>query len=560
MSKEFNNRNLSFPINNKFINRECSPCMKLISFLLILAMLDLNVGCMNYFKVTQPTKPVTQSIPELQIQNKIFVLHLENEAWVITAPSIIDNEIICYSSKVYEPVLKKPVKVDKPNRYKKKSYEAIVLNEVHIYVSEMARTNNVRLTIPVSAVRRIEIYEKDKGATTGSYILGGLGISALTFGVVSLIVALTKSSCPFIYNTDGEQPELVGEIYSGSVQPALERDDFLKIPIPEDKKELNLKITNEVKEIQHTNLMELWIFNSDNNTDILVDKYQNYHSITGLTEPINAISFNGSDVTQLIQNKDNSFYSSNEISGQLSLTDGVIMEFPNPEKSDVAKLVIRAKNSFVLDYMMGQFHDQFGNLHSKWVKKQKRAEKEDLIQWSLNQNIPLSLSVERNGVWEYVDYYNIAGPMAFKDDILSFPLDGTESNPLKVKLEAGNFLWEIDYAGIDYSKDSEIKYEIIPVINAITQNGKDVSKMLQKDDNKYYIQPDIGDEAEVSFQLPEMTGEKRIVYMHSKGWYQILRNPSGTPDREYLETFRQPGRFNRFVNDNIQSLTMQQPK
>ena len=557
MRKNLNQIKFAPQMINKMITRRDWPFyMKLISWLLILALLNLT-SCMNFFKVTKSPLSVSQSIVELKAQNKIFVLHMENEAWIIHSPEIVENEIICYTSGAYESVLKKPVKADKPNRYKKNSLESIVLNEVHIYVSEMARNENVRISIPVSAVQRVEIYEKDKGATTGSYILGGLGITALAFGVFMLIVFLT--SCPFIYDMNGDTPQLLGEIYSGSIQPALERHDYLKIPTSYKNQEYKLKIANEANEIQHTNLMELWVFDKEDNTDVLIDKNGACHTLSDIFQPISAVNLKGTNVLELVNKKDNLFYSSNEITGDLPLTDGVILEFPNPNNSNHAKLAIHAKNSFVLDYMLGQFQDQFGDLHAKWQKRQKKATKEHLMQWSMDQNIPLTLSVERNGKWESLDYFNIAGPMAFKDDILSFPLNGTESNPLKVKLEAGNFMWEIDYAGIDYSTDKDLKYEIIPVKTAVTQNGRDVGKMLQNDDNKYYVQPNIGDDALVTFQISNTTGTEKILILHSKGWYQILRNPSGPADRDYLETFRQPGRFNQFVNENIQALTLKQP-
>lgn len=543
--------------NKKYVYRSWPFMMKFISWLLILAMINLT-SCMNFFKVTKSPLSVSQSITELKAQNKIFVLHMENEAWIIHSPEIIDNEIICYTSGAYESVLKKPVKADKPNRFKKNSFESIVLNEVHIYASEMSKNENVRISIPVSAVQRVEIYEKDKGATTGSYILGSLGIAALAFGVFMLILFLT--SCPFIYDMNGENPILLGEIYSGSIQPSLERHDYMKISTSYKNQEYKLKIANEAKEIQHTNLMELWVFDKEENTDVLIDKNGTCHTLSDIMQPISAVNLNGENVLKLLNEKDNLFYSTNEITGELPLTDGVILEFPNPKKSEHAKLAIHAKNSFVLDYMLGQFQDQFGDLHSKWQKKQKKSTKEQLMKWSLDQNIPLTLSIERNGKWESLDYFNIAGPIAFKNDILSFPLNGTESNPLKVKLEAGNFMWEIDYAGIDYSIDKDVKYEIIPVKTAVTQKGKDVGKMLQKDDNKYYDQPNIGDEALVTFQIPNTTENEKILILHSKGWYQILRNPSGPADRDYLETFRQPGRFNQFINENMHALTAKKPQ
>jgi hypothetical protein len=510
---------------------------------------------MNYFKVTKDTKPVSESFTVLQSQNKTFILHLENKSWVFQNPEIKENTLTGIAVKPYESVLAHPVDSSKPNRYKKKYPENFILNEVHIYCSEFTRLDSSTVSVPFSGIQKIEIYEKDKTATAGSYFLGALGITAGVAALLTIIVALTKSSCPFIYTFDGDQTVLTGEIYSGSVQPSLERNDYLKIPCDRKNSELKLKIANEVKEIQHTNLMELWVFYHSKNVQVLVDKYGNYHSFSSLVSPMKAETLAGFDIKELIQAKDSLFYANTEIKGDLPLTDGIVLEFPNPKSTSEAHLVIKAKNSFLLDYMMGQFHNQFGDLYKKWQKKQQNAPAEKLKQWSTDQNIPLSLSVERNGIWEKTDYFNIAGPMAMKEDVLAIPLNGTESNPLKIKLESGNFFWEIDYAGIDYSPKLEINYKVIPVKTAINQAGEDVGKMLFQDDQKYYIQPEVGDNAVVSFALPEMTNDERTVILHSKGWYQILGNPTGTPDREYLETFREPGRFNQFVNEYIQTLT-----
>ncbi|MCY1720721.1 hypothetical protein OU798_10225 [Prolixibacteraceae bacterium Z1-6] len=529
------------------------PFIKLISWILIVALLNLTGACKNYFKVTESTQPVSESLDELQQQNKTFILHLEKQTWEFEDLKIVENELRGNAYKTYQSPILVPVVPNKPNRYDKKSFETRILNEVHIYTSELNRTDYAKVAIPLSAIQRVEIYEKDKKATNSSYILGGIGIGVLAYGLLVIIVALTKSSCPFIYDLNQEEPQLIGEIYSGSVQPALERHDFLPLPYSGETHEYKLKITNEAQEIQHTNLMELWYFEGD--TSILTDKYGNCSSTNHLLAPEKVTNLKGEDVLNLIREQDQFFYTTNEITGELSETDGIVLEFPKPENTENAKLVIRAKNSIILDYMMGQFQMQFGDLYHKWGKRQKKASREDLMQWSYNQNVPLALAVERNGEWETIDHYNLVGPMTFKKDILSIPLDGTESDPLRVKLEAGNFFWEIDYAAIDYSPDQEINYRIIPVQSAITQNGNDVCKLLRKDDKKYYTQPEIGDEAIVTFNLPATATGEGSLLLHSKGWYQIIRNPSGKADREYLETFRNPGRFNEFVNDHIQSLT-----
>jgi len=536
--------------------RQWSNGIKLISWILIVASLNLFSGCMNYFKVEKATGPVAENINILNDQDKKIILHLDDEAWHISSITLNERFLDASIEGDYISVLSKPVKPDGANRYRKKASndQSRVLNEVHMYTTEMSRKpGTMEISVPLSGIQKIEVYEKDKAATAGSYALGVLGVVAGAYVLTGIILVLT--SCPFIYTNDGEQYILAGEIYSGSVQPQLERNDFMKLPVyNQHSKDYQLKIANELKEIQHTNLMEMWVFDHSSDLEIGIDKYGKYHTLSDPLTPISATNFEGTDLTGVLEHKDSLFYTSSLSDQELPLTDGVTLEFAKPDNASQAKVLIRAKNSLVLDFMFGQFQDQFGKRYKRWNKKQSKAPEEQLMQWKIDQNIPLTLSVERNGSWEPVDYYHVAGPVAFKEDILSFPLTGEESNPMKIKLEAGNFFWEIDYVGIDYSEDKELSYEIVPASAATDQSGKDITGKIRKDDKKYYNQTQTGNNAVVTFEIPENLQESRSIFLHSKGWYHILRDPSGTPDREYLETFRQPGRFNQFVNEYIQKL------
>jgi hypothetical protein len=533
-----------------------SPFFKLLSWILVFALLNVTSGCRNYFKVTKSVGSHEAHIENFYDQNKKLIIHLDDEAWILEMPEVVDGKLVAFAKKKHISKLTKPVVSNKPNRFilKDPHNQYDVLNEVHIYTSEFSRISEDKISIPISSIQKIDIYDFDKSATSGSAVLGAIGGAVLVWGGFFLILMLT--SCPFIYTFDGHDYLLAGEIYSGSIQKQLERHDFLKLQLADSEQlEYEIKIVNELQEIQHTNLLELWVFDHNNSTKIGIDKYGKPYELANLLSPKFASNLAGIDVTEMINKQDNQFYTSNEFVGELPLTDGVILEFPNPGTAKNASLSINAKNTLLLDYMIGQFYNQFGNLYGKWTKKQQKVPAEQLRDWTLSQNIPLSLAVERNGNWEKVDYYNIAGPVKMKEDILSFPLNGAESDPLRIKLEFGNFFWEVDYAGINYSNEKEIAYQIVQIKTAIDKNGKDVSKKLKQDDRKYYIQPNVGDEAIVNFELPLLTAEKRTIFLHSKGWYQILRDPSGTPDRDYLETFRESGRFNLFVNDFVQSYT-----
>jgi len=328
----------------------------------------------------------------------------------------------------------------------------------------------------------------------------------------------------------------------------------MKLPVFENNKEkYTLKITNEVREIQNTNLCELLVFDHPEGIDVLVDKKGEFHTISNIVPPLSASNLQGQNFLDLVRSKDTlSYFGQNVPNGNIK--DGIVMEFPKPIDSNIAKVIIRAKNTFFLDYMMGKFHELFGDAYYKWQNKQKNEPEEKLRKWSLDQNIPMSLYIERNGEWKFVDYYHIAGPMALKDDILAIPINQSDRNLLKIKLEWGANFWELDYVAADFTNSTEVKSYKLPLTSALTNKNKDIKDKLLEDDKEYYTQPNIGDEAVLTFKLPSPGINKRSIVLHTKGYYQILREPSGKPNVTYLKSFSQPGQFNKFCNEYIESI------
>lgn len=532
---------------------------KWTAVILVFALFNLIGGCYNYFKINSSPQPSTETITSLSDAGKTIIIHFNNKMWLLSDVLVKNNSVLGTLSEYDKPPTFKPVKADRPNRYltRASNNQRFLLNEVHLYLDEFTQMENSKVSIPVSAINKLEIYDRDTATTVGSYFLGTLGYTAAAFVVIGVIVALTKESCPFIYTWDGENYQFSGEIYSGSIHKPLERNDYLKLATYHNQQSYSLKITNEVREIQHTNLLELLVIDHHENTTILTDKNGQIHCLSHTMVPNSATSLSGENVTELMSSKDNLFYQSASTQPDLPVKDGVILEFPNQGKARTAKLAIHAKNSIMLDYMIGQFHDLFGKAYKGYMKRQQDATEGQMRQWALNQGIPLSVYVERDRKWEFVDYYNIAGPMKFKDDVLSIPLRGNETVPLKVKMEYGSFLWEIDYAAVDYSTNEEVKSYTVPIKTAISEDQKDVTSLILNDDLNYYTQPSMDNAAIVTFDLPELTDQERTIILHSKGWYEIIRDPVGKPDIDKLKAFRNPGHFNQFVNTQLKQLEQQ---
>jgi hypothetical protein len=506
------------------------------------------VGC-YYYKVNTKTKLATKDIIEFQNNNKFIIVHSGLQIKNLRINSIENNVVFGSVSDFKGHQKYKTTNPETSNRYKINN-ESDVINEVHIYISGFDIKDNGKISFPLSSITKIEIYDPDKLATIASWVFGAIGITALVAVTLFIIVLLTKKSCPFIYAWDGKDYKFTGEIYSGAVHPPLERDDYLPLP---DLKEKNgkfyLKITNEIHEIQHTNLTKLIEIDHPEGSKVLIDKYGVVQTSTNIESPLSANNLNGKNILNLILNKDSSSY----LGDEATEIDGIIMNFKHPKAVSNCKLFIRAKNTFWLDYIFGKFYDLFGSSFNKWNNKQKTVSVFSLKKWSLEQNIPLSIYIDKKNKWEFVDYFNLSGPMAYKEDVLPIDLTGIDSDTIKIKLESGSYFWDIDYVGIDYTKNTELKRIDISIQNATTSIGKNITNQLKDDDSLYYIQPNIGDEAELTFSVPNKTSTNRSIFLHSKGYYEILRNPSGIADRKYLEEFRKPGRFNKFSMELLQS-------
>ena len=107
-----------------------------------------------------------------------------------------------------------------------------VLSEVHFYIHPDNTAVLGQYTLALDKVKLIEVIEKDKARTTSSYVIGAIGYTLGAVAVVAIIIAATKSSCPFVSAYDGDNFWLQGEIYGGAIYPQLARHDYLPLKMP----------------------------------------------------------------------------------------------------------------------------------------------------------------------------------------------------------------------------------------------------------------------------------------------------------------------------------------
>jgi hypothetical protein len=528
------------------------PISKPLSWVLLFSFLTGTNGC-YYFRVNRSSEPPANTISKMQDEHKFIIVHLDDKAWQLSDIIIEQENITGKISDLSSIVNFKTVKTDAPNRYKKN--ESQILNEVHIYATEFTKIGSTKITFRIKAISKIEVYDKDTGATIASWAFSGLAVGIGALGVLWIIVLLTKSSCPFIYTFNGKDYIFTGEIFSGATQPGLERDDYLLLPSnASTDRTYKIKITNEVHEIQSINFAELLVIDHPETNQVLIDKNGIPYSFNKLISPVEAMSTGNKNILPLVINRDTLIYSGNETKIGKDGIDEVVMKFIKPDNAELSRLIIRAKNSFWLDVLISKLHKLFGERYNSYSLKEEKTSGDKLREWLLEQNIPLSVYIEKNGKWEFVDYFNIAGPMALRDEIMPINLKGINSDTIKIKLKTGFLFWEIDYAGMDFSKNEEMKPVAVPVNTAIDNNNLDIRGLLVNRDNGYYMQKQTGDAAVLTFDKPIQGEGNRSVFLHTRGYYKILREQTGKAEKKKLRTFRKPNRVPAFSKETFDLL------
>jgi hypothetical protein len=530
----------------------------LTAWFLLVAHINFMVSC-SYYRVKTLDHLNNESVTkQIQKKEKYIILHDGEEAWHLKN-IVIDNdrqniigviETLPANHQYYKTAEPRP----KTNPYHYRDWEPHYkdkpIYEIHIYTNKNIESLTSEVSIPFITITKVEVYDIHPET-----ILYGISITAGAIAgvmvIIGVIAILTKSSCPFVYISDGKTYHFTGEMYGGAIYPLLQRDDYMPLqnfrPINDV---YSLKISNELLEKQYTNLANLIVVDHPENSNVIIDKNGNIQTITGAQLPISALSDKNIDFKEQVSVKDSGPYSFNEANTEDNAISSLTMSFKRPQNSQIAKLILNAKNSYWLDYVYGKFNEQFGVLYNTFANQQRKESAQKLNQWSMEQQIPLSVYIETKRGWKFVDYFNSIGPLASRDIVMPIDLTDVTGEEIKIKLECGFMFWDVDYAAMDFAANKEITKNILKASSAIDENGKEVSDLLSTTDNKYLVQPEAGNIVTVNYKsVPVKKGRKQTVFLHSRGYYEYIRDYKGIPDISYLKSFEEKRAFTRFAKE-----------
>jgi hypothetical protein len=156
-------------------------------------------GCMYYYKI-QTVRPVAaNTFKQYDSLNKYLILHLKDTAWHLSVMNIKDIELFGKLSTL--PDYRMKYKTTKPNawnRYKRMEVqdENYVLEEVHLYLQDSLFSEvyaGDAINLQYSAISKVDVYIKDKGKTTASWLIPAFGVPVLGLIILILIAGASMS-------------------------------------------------------------------------------------------------------------------------------------------------------------------------------------------------------------------------------------------------------------------------------------------------------------------------------------------------------------------------------
>ena len=534
---------------------------------MVFALLLSITGCHNYYMASPINKnyDAGKAIDSLKKQNKFFILRNGYHSYYMDNVSLSDDNK-SLNTTLHEVPPDHTMYIEKERKgkmmYKRSNSEdRKVFEEAHVYIATDTTINTGNYVLQLNDIKKIELIQKDKKRTTGSYLAGALVTVGATALVIVTIAALAlasapapvalpvEGSCPYISAYTGNKFETQGEIFTGAIYPQLARNDYMPLQMePTEDGKLLIKISNQLKnETEHTDMADLIVVTHDNKTKVLPDENGNLYSISNPQIPEQAWSPDKGNVLPLLAKEDDNEMLHFDDTLTTDANNYVVTQFKNPGNISKANLVLSVKNTRWLDYLYNELGKQFGSYYPLFIKKQNKKPASELIEWSKEQHIPLKVSVKTKMGWQTIAELNSTGLLATREEIVPIDLSNIGDEPIQIKLSSGFMFWDIDYAAIDFSNDKNFTVEEVLPSVATDEAGKNVLPQLMKSDGSYLEQPLPGNTATIEYTCkPQPVNTSRSYILHTSGYYTHSWVYKGSPNIAFLKQLKHPDVFPLF--------------
>ncbi len=517
--------------------------------LAVLIALVLFTSCFQHYYRTHTQGSADETTLKMfQNSNKYFIIHFDSNRVlgienVLVSDSRIEGKLV---ELTYEHSRYLHPSIGKTNRVRKADKVATLL-EVHLYTTD-PYINSQQISLPLSSFNRVDAYTFDEKATRTNHILSAVGLVVGVAIVTTTIVAIAAVSaanaageaaagtcnCPRVYINNNGQYQFRSGVYSGAIYSSLERTDYLPLPASAiNGNTCQLKVANVQNEKQFINRIQLMQVNHPAGTDVLADRHGNIFSYKDPQGPVAAIANKGSDIKQQLMSTDDEVYLFNGDKGENGFSN-VVLTFNKPANASKAKLLIHGGNSLWSGYIYHSFAGLFGDAYDKWREAKDKSDPKEMEQWQTKQKLPIMVYIEKDGQWQFADYFAHTGNTASRDMIMELDVTGTREKEIKIKLETVYQFWKLDFAGIDFSNNATTASTLLNAVSAVKTNGSEEKENLNSCD-KSYCHLGSDESVIVQFQVaPLFPSSISSYFLVSSGYYHNVQKYEGKTDFQAL--------------------------
>jgi hypothetical protein len=249
--------------------------------------------------------------------------------------------------------------------------ESVHLFQMHLFLPNIS-VNETNVSFDINSVEKVQILDKNGALTTFSYLASG---AVAVTGAIAIFVAIA-CSCPHVYLNNGENWTFSNSLFTGAMNPTLERVDFKKIKdYHPESDELSIEIRNEEQEIQMTNMLKLLAVYHQVGEEIL---YTSKGEIVKIKNAIVARQLSNDNgplnlVLNSKENDDSYSFNSTDKTGFSNLQ--ATFDIKNKKNT---QLLVGVKNPKWGGYVYHEFTKFFGAYFQKWVASNARKSKKQL--------------------------------------------------------------------------------------------------------------------------------------------------------------------------------------
>jgi hypothetical protein len=333
----------------------------------------------------------------------------------------------------------------------------------------------------------------------------------------------------------------------------LERDDWAALEhLRAVDGAYRLMVTNEVNETQYTNLMELLVVDHPAGVRVVPDEHGGLHSLRALHAPRAARDREGLDLLPWLARTDRLIWEPAAVADAAGdLRQEVTLTFPKPAGATTAKLVANVATGLWGSHMIRAMLELWGRDVNGYYAAldDRQSARDSLMMWNLREEIfALKVYVEEPTGWQVRGLLPGGGPFIAEDRVVPLDVSRVAGDSVRIRLDPPLGFWAFNSFGVDYGVDGSLRVDTLPLVEA-RDSVRSVGAELAAADTSYYVMPDKGDHAYLTFRAPpERPGLERTVFLHSRGYYRLHLDATAAADTATLwRITREPGAVTRLA-------------